>query len=89
MDTLIKNARVLTMDDSFTEFDRADILIRGTKIVEIGLDLPVDPNAGEVKVIDAAGKLVMPGLVNGHIHSPGNFSKENPGRSASGDFHAL
>ena len=32
MAVLIKNARVLTMDDHDTEFERADILVRGTKI---------------------------------------------------------
>jgi 5-methylthioadenosine/S-adenosylhomocysteine deaminase len=75
MDTLIKNVRALTMDDRFTEFDQTDILIRGTKIVEIGPDLLAHHNEGELRVIDGAGKLAMPGLVNGHIHSPGNFSK--------------
>lgn len=73
MTTLIKNARVLTMDDQFTEYARADILVDGTKIAAIGLDLPA--SGPEVKVINAAGKLAMPGLVNGHIHSPGNFMK--------------
>jgi 5-methylthioadenosine/S-adenosylhomocysteine deaminase len=75
MDTLIRNARVLTMDDNFTEFDMADILVRGTKIVAIGPDLLESQDGRELKIIDATGKLVMPGLINGHIHSPGNFSK--------------
>jgi len=75
MATLIRNARVLTMDDSFSELDRADILIEGTKIVEIGRDLPMPESAENLRVIDARGKLAMPGLVNGHIHSPGNFQK--------------
>src|SRR5512135_1610196 len=74
MSLLIKNARILTMDDSFTEFSSADILVQGTKITAIDnhLDYPQDPN---LRVIDAGGKLAMPGLVNGHVHSPGNFMK--------------
>jgi cytosine/adenosine deaminase-related metal-dependent hydrolase len=75
MATLIKNARILTMDDQLTELDRADILVQGTKIAAIGKDLPVPESADGLKIIDASGKLAMPGLVNGHIHSPGNFSK--------------
>ena len=27
------------------------------------------------RTIDAAGKLLMPGLINGHFHSPGNFHR--------------
>jgi cytosine/adenosine deaminase-related metal-dependent hydrolase len=75
MATLFKNARILTMDDDMTELDRGDILVDGTKIIAIGKDLPLPENIDQLKVIDASGKLAMPGLVNGHIHSPGNFSK--------------
>jgi cytosine/adenosine deaminase-related metal-dependent hydrolase len=73
MSILIKNAHILTMDDQNHEYVRADILVAGTQIVAIGPDLsPDDP---VLRVIDASGKLAMPGLVNGHIHSPGNFMK--------------
>lgn len=71
--TLIKNIRILTMDDAFTEYDRADMLIENSKIKTIGKDLSLTGKAD--KVIDGSGKLAMPGLVNGHIHSPGNFMK--------------
>lgn len=74
MAILIRNARVLTMDDRQTELDRADILVEGTKISAIGRDLPV-PTDRPVKIVDATNKLAMPGLVNGHFHSPGNFMK--------------
>ena len=75
MKTLIKDARILTMDDQFTEFDRADILIDGTKIEALGPDLAVNLDEPNLQVIDATNKLAMPGLVNGHVHSPGNFMK--------------
>jgi 5-methylthioadenosine/S-adenosylhomocysteine deaminase len=65
----------LTFDDNLTEYARADILVRGTKITAIGPDLPVDENEPDLRIIDALGKLVMPGLVNGHVHSPGNFMR--------------
>ncbi len=73
MGILIKNARVLTMDDQYGEYERADILVDGTQITAIGPDLQA--GGPGVRVIDASGKLAMPGLVNGHIHSPGNFMK--------------
>jgi 5-methylthioadenosine/S-adenosylhomocysteine deaminase len=70
---LIKNARVLTLDKHDTEHECADILIEGSKIVEVGPDLDVSRAENHISTIDAHGLLAMPGLVNGHFHSPGNF----------------
>ena len=41
MRTLIKNAKILTMDDNFAEYETGDILIEGTKISSIGKNLAV------------------------------------------------
>ena len=72
---LIKNARVLTMDDQLSEYDRADILVEGNKIKAIGPTVEVHLDEPGLRLINAEGKLAMPGLVNGHIHSPGNLMK--------------
>ncbi|GAB4211643.1 MAG: 5'-deoxyadenosine deaminase [Synechococcales cyanobacterium] len=75
MTILIKNARVLTLDDHGTEYAQADILIEGSQIVAIapeGIPLPEGPNQ---RVIEAKGLLAMPGLINGHLHSSSNFQK--------------
>jgi len=74
MKTLIKNAHVLTMDEHDQEYERADILIQGTKISRISQDI-VLADGNDVEIINASGMVVMPGLVNGHIHSPGNLQK--------------
>ncbi len=60
MTLLIKSGTLITASETFT----ADILVEGEKIVEIGeaLDRP------GVEVVDAAGKLVMPGGVDAHTH---------------------
>ena len=73
MSILIKNARILTMDDQYQEYAKADILVSETRIAAIGPDLQA--SGPDLRVIDASGKLAMPGLVNGHVHSPGNFMK--------------
>ena len=65
MTTLVRGARVLTLDAADTERAKADILIEGTMITAVGSDL-VAPGAD---VIDAAGMIAMPGLINGHFHS--------------------
>ena len=75
MRILIKDARILTIDDDFTEYEQADILVNGTEISAIGPNLQI-PNRDEpLNVIEAHGMLAMPGLINAHIHSPGNFQK--------------
>jgi cytosine/adenosine deaminase-related metal-dependent hydrolase len=75
MPTLIKNARILTLDDEGTEYERADILVRAGKIAEIRPDIQPPGDDPALRVIDASGLLAMPGLVNGHMHSPPNFMK--------------
>ena len=71
--TLIRNARVLTLDADDREFERANILIENQHIVAIGPEVAVPPGVVAPTLIEAGGKLAMPGLVNGHFHSPGNM----------------
>lgn len=68
--TLIRQARVLTLDDDGREYATADILIDGRRIAALGPNLATD---AVDRVIQAHGKLAMPGLINGHFHSPGNM----------------
>jgi 5-methylthioadenosine/S-adenosylhomocysteine deaminase len=70
--TLFRNARVLSMDPADSELPAADVRVEGATIAAIGEDLESGP---ATRVIDAKGKLLMPGLINGHFHSPGNFNK--------------
>jgi 5-methylthioadenosine/S-adenosylhomocysteine deaminase len=74
MPILIRRARVLTFDENGNDFPQADVLVDGTKIVAVGPDLEVEPSP-DLEIIDGAGKLVMPGLINAHLHSPANFLK--------------
>ena len=75
MAVLIRNARVLTMDDEDTEHERADILVRGTKIEAVEPDIRPPESEGDLRVIDAEGLLAMPGLINGHFHSGSNLMR--------------
>ncbi|MDD3214950.1 MAG: dihydropyrimidinase [Eubacteriales bacterium] len=43
---------------------KADLLVSGEKIAAIGVDLP----AGDAQVIDAFGKLLLPGAIDAHTH---------------------
>jgi 5-methylthioadenosine/S-adenosylhomocysteine deaminase len=60
---LIKGGVVLTMDPAIGDFEQADVLIDGSKIVEVRPNI----KAG-AQVIDAKGMIVMPGFIDTHHH---------------------
>ena len=60
MTVLIKNGRIVTATDDY----HADIFIGGDTVSLIGRNLEIDAD----HVIDAAGKLVIPGGVDPHTH---------------------
>jgi len=74
MRTLIKNGRIVTAVDDY----HADILIEDGSISMIGKSLEMEADI----VIDAAGKLVMPGGIDPHTHMELPFG----GTFASDDF---
>src|SRR5205085_11729447 len=63
---LIRGGRVYDHDGDIHQPAQADILISGERIERIGPNLSAE--AG-VEIINAAGKLVLPGFVNAHYHS--------------------
>jgi len=85
---LIKNGRVI--DPVNNVDDILDILIEDGVIREVGKDLSVgsaNPNDG-LRIIDATNLVVMPGLVDMHVHlrDPGQEYKED---IASGTYAAV
>jgi dihydropyrimidinase len=60
MSVLIKNGRVVTATDDYV----ADVFIEKDKIIAIGRDLKFVAET----IIDASGKLVMPGGIDPHVH---------------------
>ena len=61
---LIRGGAVMSMDAQVGDFPVGDVLIEGKKILAVGRNL----NAGGAAVIDARGRIVMPGFVDTHHH---------------------
>src|SRR3954463_13118518 len=62
---VFRNGLVLTMDDAHTVLEGADVLVVDGKIAEVGVGLSAPGDALE---IDAAGGIVMPGMIDTHRH---------------------
>ncbi|AMJ62977.1 amidohydrolase family protein [Bosea sp. PAMC 26642] len=61
---LFRGATLVTMDAPDGGVRNGDLLVRDGRIAAIGQDLP----AGEAEVIEAQGNILIPGLINSHIH---------------------
>ncbi len=77
MDLLIKNGTVVNGSESF----KADVAVCGGKITQIGENI-TETNAA--KVIDASGRLVLPGAIDAHTHLAMPFG----GTVSSDDYFA-
>jgi beta-aspartyl-dipeptidase (metallo-type) len=64
---LIRGGRVFDPDDRGI----ADLLILNGRIASVGANLSVPTGIGEGEVIEAAGRIILPGLIDGHIHVMG------------------
>lgn len=69
-DILIVNALVVTMDRKYSVFEDGAVAISGDTIVAVGSTDTVKAAYNAGCILDGRGKLVMPGLVNVHTHSP-------------------
>jgi 5-methylthioadenosine/S-adenosylhomocysteine deaminase len=63
---LIRRGQVYDHDGDVHKPAIADILIEGGDIAAVGADLAIE---GAHEVVDASGRLVVPGLINAHYHS--------------------
>jgi 5-methylthioadenosine/S-adenosylhomocysteine deaminase len=66
MPILIKNARIVSMDVQIGDLSSGDVLIDDDVIVAVGVDLECPAGT---EIIDATDKILIPGLVNAHLHT--------------------
>jgi 5-methylthioadenosine/S-adenosylhomocysteine deaminase len=62
---LIKCGWLVTLDDHIGDHKNGELLFTGNRIEAVGKNL----NASADEVVDASDKIVMPGLVNAHMHT--------------------
>jgi imidazolonepropionase-like amidohydrolase/ABC-type multidrug transport system permease subunit len=69
----IREARIFVGDGQVIE--SGSVLIKNGKIEEVYPDPPPDPKSLQAEIVEAAGKTLLPGLIDVHVHlsAPGGF----------------
>jgi dihydropyrimidinase len=78
--TLIRGGTVVTATDQY----RGDVLIEDEKIAAVAAPGGLIPDAGQIPVIDATGKYVVPGGIDVHTHLDMPFG----GTTSADDFES-
>jgi 5-methylthioadenosine/S-adenosylhomocysteine deaminase len=69
-DLIIAGGTVVSMDAKRSIQDDAAIAIKGDTIVAIGRREQIAAHYQSAQTLDATGKLILPGFINGHTHVP-------------------
>jgi len=69
-DLLVTGGIVVTMDPSRRVIPGAAIAVRGDSILAVGSRGEIEAAYSSPRRLDATGKLILPGLINGHTHAP-------------------
>jgi beta-aspartyl-dipeptidase (metallo-type) len=73
--TLLRNAELYDPEPR----GRANVLVAGERIVWLGRDVPTLDPALDVAETDLAGRRLIPGLIDGHVHLTGGGGEAGPG----------
>src|SRR6201996_7329537 len=85
---LIKGGHVVTVDPDLGDLPGCDVLVADGLITAVGRDL--EPTTTAAEVIEAAGRLVIPGMVDTHRHVwQGAIGGYTPPITAGGDGPAV
>ncbi len=72
---IIKNGLILTMNKERKVIPKGIIKIKDDQIISVGDEVNKIALDSSATIIDAKGKVVMPGLINGHTHLCMTFGK--------------
>jgi len=69
-DLLVTGGTVVTMDGSRTILEDGALAVKGDTIIAVGPRSELEARYSAAQILDAKGKLVLPGFINGHTHVP-------------------
>lgn len=86
VDILITGGTVITMDADRRVIEDGGVAIAGDRIVAVGPSAEIAARFRGARVIDAARKVVMPGLIDGHGHA-GHGLLKSLGTDVPGEWY--
>jgi 5-methylthioadenosine/S-adenosylhomocysteine deaminase len=69
VDLILKNANIVTMDSEYRVLPHGAIAIQGDHIRFVGTEEETLKDFSAAETVDCSGKVVIPGLINGHTHA--------------------
>ena len=69
LSTLITGGTILTMDPDRKTIDSGAVLVEGERITSVGPASELEDRYPDAIRFKAVGKIVMPGLINSHVHA--------------------
>lgn len=74
-DLVLRGGKILTVDEKFSIVQA--IAVRGDRVLAVGSDAEINKRVGpKTKVVDLAGRTVLPGLYDSHLHPVGAATSE-------------
>src|SRR5256884_3458261 len=70
VDIIVRGGTIVTMDGSHRVIEQGAVAVKKGRIVEVGKTAEIDRAYAAREIVNAAGKVVIPGLINGHTHVP-------------------
>ena len=70
VDIIIKGGTIVTMDGSRRVINNGGVAVEKGRVVDVGSAPDIERKYAAREVINATGKVLIPGLINGHTHVP-------------------
>jgi 5-methylthioadenosine/S-adenosylhomocysteine deaminase len=70
VDLIVTGGTVVTMNETRTVYEDGAIVVKGDTIVAVGSRNELEAKYVASQTVDARGKLLLPGFINGHTHVP-------------------
>src|SRR4028119_1655254 len=70
IDLVVRGGTIVTMDERGSVIEDGAVAVERGRIVAVGKRADIDKSYTGRETIEARGRVVMPGLINGHTHVP-------------------